>query len=86
MKDLVDMALLVESGGLLEERVQEAVLLTFQRRGTHVFSSPLLPPPSDWGKKFEVLAEECELPKEMDIVFDGVRAFIETVLRPGLQK
>ena len=86
VKDLVDMALLVESGGLVEERVQEAVLLTFQRRGTHVFSSSLLPPPSDWGKKFEVLAEECELPKGMDIVFDGVRAFIETVLRPGLQK
>ena len=86
VKDLVDMALLVESGGLVEERLQDAVFLTFQRRGTHVFSSSLLPPPSDWGKKFEVLAEECELPKEMDIVFDGVRTFIETVLRPGLQK
>ncbi len=80
VKDLVDLALLVESGELATERIQEAVHLTFQRRGTHVLPSVLLPPPPDWRKRVEALAEECRLPRAMDAVFDGVRAYVEAVL------
>ncbi len=86
VKDLVDLALLVESGGLIEERIQEAVRLTFQRRGTHTFPMSLVPPPADWTKRFDSLAEECRLPKSVDGVFDQVRAYVEAVLPAGTQK
>ena len=86
VKDLVDLALLVESGGLVEERIQEAVRLTFQRRGTHAFPMSLLAPPADWTKRFDSLAEECRLPKSMDAVFDQVRAYVEAVLPASSQK
>ena len=86
VKDLVDLALLIESGGLAAERIQEAVRLTFQRRGTHAFPMSLLPPPPDWATKFEALAEECGLPKAMRSVFDGVRAYVEAILPPSPQK
>lgn len=80
VKDLVDMALLLESGELAEERMQEAVRLTFQRRGTHALPPVLPPPPGDWERRFEALAEECRLPRDMHAVFDGVRVYVETVL------
>jgi hypothetical protein len=80
VKDLVDLALLVKSGELAMGRIQEAVHVTFQRRGTHPLPSVLLPPPPDWRKRFEALAEECRLPTAMDAVFVDVRAYIEAVL------
>jgi hypothetical protein len=86
VKDLVDLTLLIESGGLATERIQEAVHVTFQRRGTHVLPSVLLPPPPDWRKRFEALAEECRLPKAMEAVFADVRAYIEAVLSRGPKK
>src|SRR5208283_5323036 len=86
VKDLVDLALLIEAGGLATDRIQEAVHVTFQRRGTHVLPSVLLPPPPDWRKQFEALAEECTLPKAMDAVFAEVRAYIEAVLSRGGKK
>ena len=86
VKDLVDLALLVQSGELVMARLQEAVHVTFQRRGTHVLPSVLLPPPADWRKSFEALAEECRLPTAMDVVFDGVRAYVETILARGQKK
>jgi hypothetical protein len=46
----------------------------------------LPPPPPAWGKRFEALADECRLAKAMEIVFDGVRAYVEAVLPPSSQK
>jgi hypothetical protein len=86
VKDLVDLALLVESAELVRERIQEAVHLTFQRRGTHALPSALPPPPADWERRFDALAEECRLPRDMDAVFEGVRAYVETVLTRRRQK
>jgi hypothetical protein len=86
VKDLVDLALLVESGGLAPGRIQEAVRLTFQRRATHEMPSVLSPPPADWRRRFEALAEECRLPQTMDAVFDRVRAYVEAVLVRGPER
>jgi hypothetical protein len=48
VKDLVDLALLIGSGGLDKQRILDALRLTFERRGTHDLPAGLVPPPADW--------------------------------------
>ena len=79
VKDLVDLALLIRSGGLDKQRILDALRLTFERRGTHDLAS-LLPPPADWQIPFQALAEECGLPTDVAAVFAGVQEFLEEVL------
>jgi hypothetical protein len=79
VKDLVDLALLIGSGGLDKQRILEALRLTFERRGTHDLAS-LVPPPADWRIPFHALAEACGLPTNVAAVFAGVQAFVEEVL------
>jgi hypothetical protein len=79
VKDLVDLALLIGSGGLDKQRILEALRLTFERRGTHDLAS-LLPPPADWQIPFQALAEECGLPTDVAAVFAGVQGFLGEVL------
>jgi hypothetical protein len=78
VKDLVDLALLIGSGGMDKERILEALRLTFERRGTHDLAS-LVPPPADWQVPFHSLAEECGLATDVAAVFAGVQAFVEEV-------
>jgi len=79
VKDLVDLALLIGSGDLDQRRILEALLLTFERRGTHDLAS-LVPPPADWQIPFQALAEECGLPTDVAAVFASVQKFVEEVL------
>jgi hypothetical protein len=81
VKDLVDLALLIDSGGLDQRRIREALQLTFERRGTHDLAS-LLPPPDAWRIPFQTLAQECGLRTDIAAVFAGVRAFVEELLTP----
>jgi hypothetical protein len=80
VKDLVDLALLIGSGGLDKQRIMEALRLTFDRRGTHDLPASLVPPPADWQVPFHALAEECGLPTDVAAVFAGVHKFVEEVL------
>ena len=80
VKDLVDLALLIGSGGLDKQRIMEALRLTFERRGTHDLPASLTPPPADWQVPFHALAEECGLPTDVAEVFAGVQEFVEEVL------
>ena len=80
VKDLVDLALLIGSGGLDKQRILEALRLTFERRGTHDLPANLVPPPADWQVPFHALAEECGLPTDVAGVFAGVQKFVEEVL------
>ena len=79
VKDLVDMILLIASGGLDRRRVAEALHLTFERRGTHELPVSLIPPPADWQVPFRALAEECRLPGDLAVVFAGVKEFLDEV-------
>jgi hypothetical protein len=86
VKDLVDLVLLIESGGLNQQRVLAALLLTFERRKTHDLPAHLVPPPADWQIPFEALAQECSLPTDIAGAFAQVQEFVEAVLvvtRPG---
>ena len=79
VKDLVDLALLIVSGGLDKQRILDALRLTFERRGTHDLAS-LLPPPADWQIPFQAMAEECGIPIDIAAVFARVQEFVEEVL------
>jgi hypothetical protein len=80
VKDLVDLALLIGSGGLDKQRILDALRLTFERRETHDLPAGLVPPPADWQIPFQALAEECGLPADVAAVFAGVQEFLEEVL------
>jgi len=77
VKDLVDLAILINSGSLDKPRILEALQLTFDRRGTHDLPAELVPPPTDWQIPFRVLAEECGLPTEVTAVFGTVQRFLD---------
>jgi hypothetical protein len=80
VKDLVDLALLIGSGGLDKRRIRDALRLTFERRGTHDLPVGLVPPSADWQIPFHALAEECGLPTDVAAVFAGVQEYLEEVL------
>jgi hypothetical protein len=80
VKDLVDLALLIEAGGLDKQRILEALWLAFERRGTHELPVMLATPPEDWQMPFKSLAEECGLPSDIARVFSVVGAFLKEVL------
>jgi hypothetical protein len=80
VKDLVDLALLIRSGGMDKQRILDALRLTFERRGTHDLPGGLVPPPADWQIPFQSLAEECGLPTDIAAVFAGVQEYLQEVL------
>jgi len=80
VEDLVDLALLIGSGGLDKQRILDALRLTFVRREAHDLPVGLVPPPADWQIPFQALAEECGLPTDVAAVFAGVQEFVEEVL------
>jgi hypothetical protein len=80
VKDLLDLALLIGPDDLNQRRTQDALLLTFERRGTHDLPAVLPFPPADWQIPFQALAQECGLPTDIAAVFAGVRAYLEEVL------
>lgn len=81
VRDLVDMVLLIRSGALNPSITAEAVRLTFDRRGTHPPPSTLQPPPPDWDKPFQTLAEECQLDLSVNMAFKELSEFAATVLQ-----
>src|SRR3989442_13593483 len=80
VKDLVDLALLIGSGGLDKQRILDALRLTFERRETHNLPVGLVPPPADWQIPFQALAEEGGLPPDVPAGFAGVQEFLEEEL------
>jgi hypothetical protein len=80
VKDLVDLALLIGSGGLDRQRILDALRLTFERRGTHDLPTGLVAPPADWQIPFQALAEECGLQTDVAAVCAGVQEYFEEVL------
>ncbi|MBV9158741.1 MAG: nucleotidyl transferase AbiEii/AbiGii toxin family protein [Acidobacteriaceae bacterium] len=79
VKDLVDIALLIESGGLDRRRVADALHLTFERRATHDLPTSLTPPPEEWRIPFQALTEECRLSGDLAAVFAEMQEFLDKV-------
>jgi hypothetical protein len=75
VKDLVDIALLIESGEMNPERVRSALRATFDRRKTHPIPERLEKPAENWGKPFTALASECGLKKNLSEAFEVLDSF-----------
>lgn len=76
MRDLVDITLLVERGGLEPERLKQSIRDTFRRRKTHEPPKQLQPPPESWAKPFAGLAVECGLEPDITPHFESVVRFL----------
>ncbi|MFZ1938828.1 MAG: nucleotidyl transferase AbiEii/AbiGii toxin family protein [Terracidiphilus sp.] len=85
VKDLVDMALLI-NGRLDQQRVANALRLTFARRQTHALPASLSTPPEAWQTSFRALAEESGLNLDITTVFERVRKFFENAVEGSVKQ
>jgi len=75
VKDLVDLVLLIQMGGMGKEQVCKAVKLTFQRRETHPVPKELPDPPELWQRPFNALAKSVGLALNLEEAISRVREF-----------
>jgi hypothetical protein len=80
VKDIVDLALLIGSGGLDEGRLLDAVRLTLDRRKTHERPAVLTPPSADWQVPFAAVARECGMSPDLVFVFAEIREYLGAVI------
>ncbi len=80
VRDLVDMVLLVQSGTLSNDKVAEAIRVTFDRRKTHALPNTLPVPPAEWQKPYQALARECGLSGEVKDALHILRTFAEPIV------
>jgi hypothetical protein len=80
VRDLVDMVLLIQSGTLTNEKVAEAIRVTFERRRTHALPNTLPVPPAEWQNPYRALARECDLSGQVEDAFAVLQMFIEPIL------
>ncbi len=80
-RDLVDMLLLIRSGGMRRAEISRALDATFQRRNTHPLPEALPPPPAAWTGPFAALAGASGLPPGLAEAYEAVNSFYSG-LRP----
>ncbi len=80
VRDLVDMVLLIQSATLAQNRVTEAIRVTFERRKTHSLPDTLPVPPAEWQNPYRTLARECDLSGQLEDAFAVLRVFMQTIL------
>ena len=81
VKDLVDLVLLIERGGMDHERLKRDVADTFAHRATHALPPALEPPPDFWRPTFDKMAAECGIDPDIAKQFERVRDFYAGLLR-----
>ena len=75
VKDLVDLALLIEGTKLDAVRLAKSIRETFQRRKTHEIPTALAPPPPSWSGPFAVMAKECGINADIHESFQIIAQF-----------
>ncbi len=84
VKDLVDMALLLELGLPEIEQVRRALHATFARRQTHILPASLVPPPETWREPYAELAAECGVRlTTAEEAFAALAAYWELLWQPS---
>lgn len=79
VKDLVDIALLLQRGDLASEKVKESLITVFSKRNTHKLPDKIAPPPDVWNPVFEKLIKECNVNINIDRAFYDLVSFIENL-------
>lgn len=79
VKDLVDLLLLIESGTLDVDRVNQCIEATFRRRDTHRVPSSLGSPPQAWAGPFAEMAGKCGLSQDLVAAFSCIAEFVSGV-------
>ena len=82
VKDLVDLVLLIQMGGMGKERIRKAVEMTFQRRSTHSVPEDLPDPPAFWRKPFNALAQSVGLALNLEEAISRVREYYRSMNLP----
>lgn len=81
VKDLVDLALLIDSGALDEVRLRERVAAVFAARDGQEAESGLPGPPESWRAGYAELARSLELPSsDLDAAFAEVAALFARLI------
>ena len=80
VKDLVDLCLLIEKGGLDHQRLAASIRDTFKRRKTHAVPAALPAPHSAWSQPFAEMTKECALPEDITPHFAAVQTFLQHIL------
>jgi hypothetical protein len=80
VRDLVDMVLLIQSRTLTNDKVAEAIRVTFERRKTHLLPDTLPVPPAEWQNPYRALARECDLSGQLEEAFTVLRMFVKPIL------
>jgi hypothetical protein len=75
------MALLIRNGAVDVQKTTQAILMTFERRGTQPVPSVLADPPEAWVRVFDRLAKECGLSLKIGDALSEVRTFLTPVLK-----
>ena len=75
VKDLIDLVLLIDAGGMDEIRLKRDIRDTFHRRKSHPVPDELEPPPDFWAPVFLKLAEECAISGNIGEQFGKVARF-----------
>jgi hypothetical protein len=74
------MILLIQSGTLTNDKVAEAVRVTFECRKTHASSNALPLPPAQWQKPHDAVARECGISGQVEDAFAVLRFFLKPIL------
>jgi hypothetical protein len=79
VKDLVDMALLLQNGVDLEE-LRAVLEVIFRMRGTHEIPATLPPPPEAWRVPYARLASGLPVPPDLEAGYEFVAGMLMPVL------
>ena len=78
VKDLLDLALLLELGVVNDAELQKRIAVVFSTYNTHQLPNPLPSPPEDWIAPFASLAKDLDLiPPDAHIWLFRIQEFLE---------
>ncbi len=78
-KDLVDMVIMVDEGGMDPEVVAKALRSTFGLRNTHDIPVNVPLPPIEWEAGYGKLAKQCGVEKDMQGAYEAVKGFMDNI-------